>query len=86
MCVVCYYNVIMNRDNFQLREHGGTMAQAFKLLEGDMAPKNQPSVEAENSFEFSQGGGLGCILPEAPKRNRTGLDGYANGLRATTAT
>lgn len=57
----------MNRDNFQLREHGGTMAQAFKLLEGDMAPKNQPSVEAENSFEFSQGGGW-AVYCQKPRR------------------
>lgn len=69
MCVVCYYNVIMNRDNFQLREHGGTMAQAFNLLERDMTPKNQPSVEAENSFEFSQGG-VGLYIARSPEEEQ----------------
>lgn len=59
----------MNRDNFQLREHGGTMAQAFKLLEGDMAPKNQPSAEAKNSFEFSQGG-VGLYIARSPEEEQ----------------
>lgn len=69
MRVECYYNGIMNRDNFQLREHGGTMAQAFKLLEGDMAPKNQPSAEAKNSFEFSQGG-VGLYIARSPEEEQ----------------
>ena len=45
------------------------MAQAFKLLEGDMAPKNQPSVEAENSFEFSQGG-VGLYIARSPEEEQ----------------
>lgn len=69
MRVECYYNGIMNRDNFQLREHGGTMAQAFKLLEGDMEPKNQPSAEAKNSFEFSQGG-VGLYIARSPEEEQ----------------
>lgn len=69
MRVECYYNGVMNRDNFQLREHGGTMAQAFNLLERDMTPKNQPSVEAENSFEFSQGG-VGLYIARSPEEEQ----------------
>ena len=45
------------------------MAQAFKLLEGDMAPKNQPSAEAKNSFEFSQGG-VGLYIARSPEEEQ----------------
>lgn len=59
----------MNRDNFQLREHGGTMAQAFKLLEGDMEPKNQPSAEAETRFEWAQQG-IGLYVARNPEEQQ----------------
>ena len=68
MCVVCYYNVIMNRDNFQLREHGGTMGD-FEFLERDMEPKNQPSAEAETRFEWAQQG-IGLYVARNPEEQQ----------------
>lgn len=63
-----YYYKIMNRDNFQLREHGGTMGD-FEFLERDMEPKNQPSAEAETRFEWAQQG-IGLYVARNPEEQQ----------------
>lgn len=69
MRVVCYYNVIMRRDNFQLRQHGEAMVESAALFEEDVDPENQPSAEAETRFEWAQRG-VGLYVAKNPEEQR----------------
>ena len=84
MCVVCYYNVIMNRDNFQLRDHGEAMGD-FEFLERDMEPKINQVLRQKLGLS-GPSRELVYMLLEILRSSKIGFGGYVDGLRVTTAT